>query len=58
VSPSPRWQGYALFTHQGLERAQADKSAFVQQTENYEHLGAVETYIMDMHIRYDEMKSA
>jgi len=57
VTESTGWQGYALFTQQGLERAQADKTAFVQQTESYEHLGAVETYVMDMHVRYDEMKS-
>lgn len=24
--------------------------------ETYEHLGDVKTYIMDMHVRYDEMK--
>jgi len=57
VTESTGWQGYALFTHQGLERAQADKTAFVQQTESYEHLGAVETYVMDMHVRYAEMKA-
>ena len=57
VTESTGWQGYALFTHQGLEHAQADKSAFVQQTESYEHLGLVETYVMDMHVRYNAMKA-
>ena len=33
-----------------------DKAAFIQQTESYEHLGEIETYIMDMHARYEEMK--
>jgi Protein of unknown function (DUF2652) len=30
----------------------------LQQTESYEHLGEVETYIMDMHVRYEEMKGS
>ena len=58
VTESTGWQGYALFTNQGLERAQMDKAAFVQQTEAYEHLGAVETYVMDMHVRYAAMKAS
>ncbi len=58
VSESTGWKGYALITNQGLERMQADKTAFVQQTESYEHLGEVKTYIMDMHSRYEEMKSS
>ena len=58
VSESTGWKGYALITNQGLERMQADKTSFVQQTESYEHLGEVETYVMDMHSRYEEMKSS
>ena len=58
VSESTGWKGYALFTNQGLERMQTDKASFVQQTESYEHLGEVETYIMDLHVRYDEMKAS
>jgi len=58
VSESTGWKSYALITNQGLERMQADKISFVQQTESYEHLGEVKTYIMDMHSRYEEMKSA
>lgn len=58
VSESTGWRGYALFTNQGLARMQTDKAAFVQQTESYEHLGAVETYVMDMHSRYEEMKGS
>ena len=58
VSESTGWKGYALFTHQGLERMQTDKSPFFQQTESYEHLGDVETYVMDMHARYEEMKTS
>ena len=58
VAESTGWRGYALFTNQGLERMQTDKEAFVQQTESYEHLGRVETYVMDMHIRYEGMKAS
>ena len=56
VSESTGWNGYMLFTGNCLERMQADKKPFIQQAETYEHLGDVETYVMDMHVRYDEMK--
>lgn len=58
VTDSTGWRGYALFTLQGLEHMQADKKAFVQQSESYEHLGQVETYIIDMHERYKAVKTA
>ena len=58
VSKSTGWKGYALFTNQVLERLQTDKSPFLQQTESYEHLGEVETYVRDMHVRYEEMKAS
>jgi hypothetical protein len=56
VSEATGWKGYALFTDPVLERLQTDKDSFVQQTESYEHLGEVATYVMDMHLRYAEMK--
>ena len=56
VTESTGWKGYALFTHQGLEHLEADKTAFIQQTESYEYLGDVKTYVMDMHARYKAMK--
>jgi hypothetical protein len=58
VSESTGWKGYALFTNQGLERMQTDKASFVQQTESYEHLGKIEIYVRDMHVRYEEMKAS
>ena len=58
VTESTGWKGYALFTNRGLEHMQTDKESFVQQTESYEHLGEVETYVMDMHPRYEEMKDS
>ena len=57
VAESTGWKGYALFTDRGLEHMQTDKTSFVLQTESYEHLGDVETYVMDMHVRYQEMKA-
>lgn len=58
VTDSTGWRGYALFTDQGLNRMQMDKSLFIKQSEVYEHLGKVDTYIVDMHVRYGEMKSS
>ncbi len=58
VSESTGWKGYALFTNQGMEHLQTDKASFIQQTESYEHLGEVETYVRDMHVRYQEMKAS
>ncbi len=56
VSESTGWNGYVLFTGNCLENLQADKKPFIQQAETYEHLGDVETYVMDMHVRYEEVK--
>ncbi len=53
VTESTGWNGYVLFTGKCLESMQADKKPFVQQAETYEHLGDVETYVMDMRVRYD-----
>ena len=58
VSEYTGWRGYALFTDRGLQHMQTAREAFVQQTESYEHLGEVETYVMDMHPRYEEMKDS
>jgi hypothetical protein len=56
VSDSTGWHGYALFTGQSLECMQASKAPFLQQAETYEHLGEVKTYVMDLRVRYDEIK--
>jgi hypothetical protein len=58
VTESTGWKGYALFTNQVLEHLQAEKDSFVQQAESYEHLGEVETYVRDMHVRYEAMKDS
>ena len=58
VSESTGWKGYALFTDQVMERMRHSKDNFLKQSESYEHLGEVEIYCMDMHPRYEEMKSS
>jgi hypothetical protein len=58
VSESTGWQGYALFTEQALKRMQTEKASFLRQTESYKYLGDVETYVQDMHVRYEEMKAS
>lgn len=58
VTEATGWRGYALFTRSGLERSHTDKRAFVQQREVYEHLGEVETYVVDMQARYQAMTAA
>jgi hypothetical protein len=58
VTESTGWKGYALFTNQVLEHLQTEKDSFVQQAESYEYLGEVETYVRDMHVRYEAMKDS
>jgi hypothetical protein len=58
VSEATGWKGYALFTDPVLARLRTDKASFVQQSESYEHLGEVETYVMDMHVRYEAIKAS
>ena len=57
VTESTGWNGYVLFTGKCLESMQADKKPFVQQAETYEHLGDVETYVMNMRVRYDKIET-
>ncbi|HJS20240.1 MAG TPA: DUF2652 domain-containing protein [Anaerolineales bacterium] len=58
VSESTGWTGYALFTDQALEQMQYSKDNFFRRSETYEHLGDVNIYCMDMHVRYEEMKGS
>lgn len=58
VAESTGWKGYALLTDRVFQRMQTEKAAFLRQTESYEHLGDVETYVRNMHVRYREMKAS
>jgi len=58
VSESTGWKGYALFTNQVMEHMGHNKDNFFKQSESYEHLGDVDVYCRDMHVRYQEMKAS
>jgi hypothetical protein len=58
VSEYTGWQGYVLFTDQTMDHLQINRDKLFKQAESYEHLGHVETYVMDMHVRYAEMKAS
>lgn len=58
VAESTGWKGYALFTDPVLERMQLSKKDLFRRCETYEHLGDVNIYCMDMHVRYEGMKSS
>ncbi|HSL46311.1 MAG TPA: DUF2652 domain-containing protein [Anaerolineales bacterium] len=57
VAESTGWKGYALFTDPVLERMQVRKEDLFKRCETYEHLGDVNIYCMDMHVRYEEMRN-
>lgn len=56
VTESTGWRGYALITVQGMADLQPDKRAFIRQSESYEHLGEVETYVTDLRARYQAIR--
>jgi hypothetical protein len=58
VSESTGWKGYVLFTDPVIERMQFSKENFFKRCETYEHLGDVDIYCIDMHVRYEEMKAS
>ncbi len=58
VAESTGWVGYALFTDQALEHMQCSRDNYFKRCESYEHLGDVDIYCMDMHVRYEEWKAS
>ena len=58
VSEATGWNGYAVFTDQALDHMQCSKENYFRRCETYEHLGDVNIYCMDMHVRYEEMKAS
>jgi hypothetical protein len=58
VSESTGWKGYALFTDQALEHMRCSRDNYFKRCETYEHLGEVNIYCRDMHVRYEEMKAS
>lgn len=58
VAESTGWVGYALFTDQALEHMQCSRDNYFKRCESYEHLGDVDIYCMDMHVRYEAWKAS
>lgn len=58
VSASTGWKGYVLFTDPVLERMPFGSDNVFKRCESYEHLGEVNIYCMDMHVRYEAMKDS
>ena len=58
VTESTGWKGYALFTVRSWNVCRHSKDDFFKQSESYEHLGDVDVYCRDMHVRYEEMKAS
>lgn len=58
VSESTGWKGYALFTEQTLKHMQCNQDSYFKRCETYEHLGDVNIYCMDMHVRYEQMRTS
>jgi hypothetical protein len=57
VSESTGWQGYALFTDPVLEKMEVNRDDLLKRCETYEHLGNVNIYCMNMHLRYETRKA-
>jgi hypothetical protein len=58
ISETTGWHAYALFTKSALNHIQYTPDALHPQTENYEHLGDVQTYSYDLHPRYASLLEA
>ncbi len=55
VSEATGWKAYALFTAKSLEHTGIRLADAHPQTENYEHLGDIQTYSLNLAARYKEI---
>lgn len=55
VSEATGWRGYALFTEQCLDHMAIQPDGMHRQAENYEHLGDINTFSLNLTPRYDEL---
>jgi hypothetical protein len=55
VSERTGWSAYMLFSKPSLERTGLTLAGTVDGTEEYEHLGVVETCVVDLHERYEAL---
>ena len=58
VVESTGGKGYALFTDPVLERVEVSKDELFKRCETYEHLGNLDIYCMNIHVRYETMKAS
>jgi uncharacterized protein YndB with AHSA1/START domain len=58
VSEKTGWRAYMMFTEQCLEHLSLDLHDTHVQMEEYEHLGEIKTYNVDLHKRYQEITEA
>jgi class 3 adenylate cyclase len=55
VSESTGWRAYMMFTEQCLDHLKLNLEDTHVQMEDYEHLGEIKTYNIDLHKRYKEI---
>jgi len=56
VTESTGWRGYALFTQASVEQLKLPADGMQNDDETYEHLGAVHTCSLDLHVCYDHFR--
>jgi len=57
VSEATGWKAYLLFTEPALTQLNLKLENLHELLEFYEHLGDIQTYSLDLHTRYKELKS-
>ena len=58
VSESTGWRAYIMFTEKCLDHLELNLDDTHVQMEEYEHLGEIKTYNIDLHKRYKEVTEA
>jgi hypothetical protein len=58
VTETTGWNAYILYTADSLEKIGIEPEGMVEIEENYEHLGEVKTYSVDLHQRFQEIAEA
>ena len=58
VSEATGWKAYILFTESALTQMNFELENLHELVENYEHLGEIKTYSLDLHARYSELIDA
>jgi uncharacterized protein DUF2652 len=58
LSETTGWRAYILLTEQSCSRLNLDLAGAHIQMEEYEHLGQIKTYNIDLHQRYKEITEA